>query len=111
VPVTFNGGSVSNAVTAISNAAKGGAIELVLYKKVGIGSGEGSGNPWLQELPDPITRATWDNYVIISPAMARSLLNIDLSNNSQVDAYEVHPAKEVLKITISGKDLFLFHFL
>ena len=107
----FNGSSVSNAITAISNTAKGGAIELVLYKKVGIGSGEGSGNPWLQELPDPITRATWDNYVIISSSMAKSLLNIDLSNNSQVDAYEVHPAKEVLKITISGKGSVSLPFL
>jgi molybdopterin-containing oxidoreductase family iron-sulfur binding subunit len=101
--VVFNGNSVSNAITAINNSGKAGAIELVLYKKVGIGTGEGSGNPWLQELPDPISRATWDNYVIISPAMAKSLVNIDLSNQGQTDAYEVHPAKKVLKITVNGK--------
>jgi molybdopterin-containing oxidoreductase family iron-sulfur binding subunit len=107
----FNAGSISNAITIIGGAAKGGTTELVLYKKVGIGCGEGSGNPWLQELPDPISRATWDNYVIISPSMAKSLLNIDLNNNSQVDAYEVHPAKEVLKITVSGKGSVSLPFL
>ncbi|HEX5153916.1 MAG TPA: TAT-variant-translocated molybdopterin oxidoreductase [Parafilimonas sp.] len=107
----FNGGSLTNAIAAISGVAKGGATELVLYKKVGIGCGEGSGNPWLQELPDPISRATWDNYVIISPSMAKSLLNIDLNNNSQVDAYEVHPAKEVLKITVGGKGSVSLPFL
>lgn len=101
---SYNGAGVSAAIAAIGNLPKGGEVELVLYKKVGIGCGEGSGNPWLQELPDPVTRATWDNYVIISPAMAKSLLNIDLNNNAHVDAYEVHPAKDVVKITAKGKD-------
>ena len=57
----------------------------------------------LQELPDPVTRATWDNYVMISPAMAKSLLDIDISNDGQTDAYEVHPAKKVVKVTVNGK--------
>ena len=39
--------------------------ELVLYQKVAIGAGNHSDNPWLQEMPDPITRATWDNYVTV----------------------------------------------
>ncbi len=100
---TYNGGSISNAVTAINNSSKAGATELVLYKKVGIGCGEGSSNPWLQELPDPVTRATWDNYVIISPALGKSLLGIDLANNGQADDYEVHPSKKVVKVTVNGK--------
>jgi MoCo/4Fe-4S cofactor protein with predicted Tat translocation signal len=100
---TYDGGSVANAITAINGAAKGGKLELVLYKKVGIGCGEGSSNPWLQELPDPVSRATWDNYVMISPAMAKSLLGIDLTDDAQTDEYEVHPAKKVIKITAGGK--------
>ena len=39
--------------------------ELVVYQKVGIGTGRQANNPWLQELPDPITKATWDNYMTI----------------------------------------------
>ncbi len=101
---SYNGGSVNNAVTAINSLPKAGATELVLYKKVGIGCGEGATNPWLQELPDPVTRATWDNYVIISPAMGKSLLGIDLNDNGEADAYEVHPAKDVIKVTVNGKD-------
>ena len=27
-------------------------------------------NPWLQEMPDPVTKATWDNYLMISPKYA-----------------------------------------
>ncbi|NIK72669.1 molybdopterin-containing oxidoreductase family iron-sulfur binding subunit [Thermonema lapsum] len=45
-------------------------VELVLYQKVGIGSGAMANNPWLQELPDPITKATWDNYVCVSKSYA-----------------------------------------
>jgi MoCo/4Fe-4S cofactor protein with predicted Tat translocation signal len=48
-------------------------IELQLYTKVGIGSGYLANNPWLQELPDPITRATWDNYVLLPIKKAKEL--------------------------------------
>jgi len=44
--------------------------ELSFYYKVGIGSGKHANNPWLQELPDPVTRAAWDNYLCVSPADA-----------------------------------------
>ena len=46
-------------------------IELVLYEKTGIGTGKMANNPWLQELPDPISKAVWDNYIAISPKYAR----------------------------------------
>ena len=45
-------------------------FELFLYEKVGIGDGKFANNPWLQELPDPITSATWDNYLCVSAPMA-----------------------------------------
>jgi molybdopterin-containing oxidoreductase family iron-sulfur binding subunit len=107
----YNSGSLNTAVTAINNGAKSTATELVFYKKVGIGAGEGSGNPWLQELPDPVSRATWDNYIMISPALAKSLLDIDLNNDSDTDNYEVHPAKRVLKVTVNGKGTVSLPFL
>ncbi len=45
-------------------------MELALYTKTAMGDGQMANNPWLQELPDPITRASWDNYLTISPADA-----------------------------------------
>jgi molybdopterin-containing oxidoreductase family iron-sulfur binding subunit len=30
-------------------------------------------NPWLHELPDPISKVTWDNYACVSPATAAKL--------------------------------------
>ncbi len=101
----FNSGAVAGAVAAVAAAKKGGKVELVLYEKIGVGAGQGAANPWLQELPDPVTRATWDNYVIISPALARTLLNIDLNNGGQADAYEVNPPKKVVRVTVNGKSI------
>ncbi len=46
---------------------KGGALEVVLYQKAGIGNGDMAGNPWLQEMPDPISKVTWDNYITMNP--------------------------------------------
>jgi MoCo/4Fe-4S cofactor protein with predicted Tat translocation signal len=48
-------------------APKGGDLEIVLYQKAGIGTGLQAGNPWLQEMPDPMTKVTWDNYITMNP--------------------------------------------
>ncbi|MEO7444955.1 MAG: 4Fe-4S dicluster domain-containing protein, partial [Ferruginibacter sp.] len=96
------------AASAKIAGTKGSPTEVVFYQKVSIGNGSQANNPWLQELPDPISRVTWDNYAMISPAMAKSLLNIDVLNpdhRKQADDYEVHPEKPVIKVTVNGKSL------
>ena len=45
---------------------------LALYEKVSLRDGRFANNPWLQELPDPITKITWDNYACVSPSYATS---------------------------------------
>jgi len=99
---TYNAASVSSATAQIAGYKKVSTTELFLYQKVAIGAGEGTANPWLQEMPDPVTKATWDNYLVVSPAMAKSLLNIDLTNNGQADAYEVKTPKHVVEIKAKG---------
>jgi molybdopterin-containing oxidoreductase family iron-sulfur binding subunit len=47
---------------------------LALYAKTSMADGNRANNPWLQELPDPITTATWDNYINISPKAAAKLM-------------------------------------
>jgi Fe-S-cluster-containing dehydrogenase component/anaerobic selenocysteine-containing dehydrogenase len=56
-------------------------LELVLYEKIGIGTGRHANNPWLQELPDPISKAVWDNYVCVAPSFAKEH---DLKNEDVV---------------------------
>ena len=60
-----------SAAAAAVGASKGGDWELEFYEKVGIGNGNQAHNPWLQELPDPISKMTWDNYVTMNPADAK----------------------------------------
>jgi MoCo/4Fe-4S cofactor protein with predicted Tat translocation signal len=101
---SYNGGNVSAAASKI--VPKSGAIEVLLYQKVSIGAGAQANNPWLQELPDPITKVTWDNYAMLSPDLAKTLLGIDVATNQrEADNYEVHPEKPVLKVTVNGKAL------
>ena len=45
---------------------KAGEVEVVLYQKAGIGTGNQANNPWLQELPDPVSKVTWDNYITMN---------------------------------------------
>jgi molybdopterin-containing oxidoreductase family iron-sulfur binding subunit len=40
-------------------------------QSVNIGSGRFAANPWLQELPDPVTKICWDNYAAISASLAK----------------------------------------
>lgn len=52
---------------------KAEGFELLAYEKVAMGTGKHSNNPWLMELPDPVTTATWDNYLCISLQDAETL--------------------------------------
>src|SRR5690606_22637778 len=74
-------GNLSGALARVNSTKPGTGVELALYQKTGIGEGKQASNPWLQELPDPVTKATWDNYVIMSWAMAKDMLGIDLTNS------------------------------
>jgi molybdopterin-containing oxidoreductase family iron-sulfur binding subunit len=48
-------------------------MTLTLYTTVALNDGRYANNPWLQELPDPITKACWDNYLLVSGADAVSM--------------------------------------
>ena len=47
-----------------------GALELLFRGDPTIEDGRWSNNAWLQELPKPLTQLTWDNAVLVSPALA-----------------------------------------
>jgi len=68
--------SVVQTILAESNAlAKAGdnAVELHIYQNVSVGDGKSANNPWLQELPDPVSKVTWDNYAAINAKFAEKL--------------------------------------
>jgi molybdopterin-containing oxidoreductase family iron-sulfur binding subunit len=76
--------------------------EVILYQQVSLGTGKQAGNPWLLELPDPITKATWDNYAMISTAKAKEL-GIDYQSTD----YEYYTEKPQIELTANGKKITL----
>ena len=74
---------------ALSSLFQEGGFEMTLYTSTGLGDGQQANNPWLQEFPDPITRAAWDNYLTMSQADAESLgvVNKNVSNGALNGSY------------------------
>ncbi len=52
---------------------EGETFELILRPHHAIWDGSYANNAWLQELPEPLTRLTWDNVVQLGPSTARAL--------------------------------------
>jgi molybdopterin-containing oxidoreductase family iron-sulfur binding subunit len=50
-----------------------GDYDLLFQQDPTIYDGRFANNGWLQELPKPITRLTWDNAALVSPATAKEL--------------------------------------
>jgi len=71
----------------VASTPKSDEAELVLYQKVGVRDGAGANNPWLHEVPDPISKVCYDNYVSISKTEAdkkgleqNDLVNVTVGN-------------------------------
>ncbi len=78
-------------------------LELILYTKIGLGDGQQSSNPWLQEFPDPITRVSWDNYLTVSykDAERLGLKNYNVSNGALNGSYvNVSNDKNNIKVPV-----------
>ncbi len=79
--------------------------ELVLYENISVGSGKQANNPWLQELPDPVSKVCWDNYAAISPRLANELSlengNLIVINNSYTLPVLVQPGQEYKTIGVA----------
>ncbi|NNC94792.1 MAG: 4Fe-4S dicluster domain-containing protein, partial [Chitinophagales bacterium] len=67
--ISSNFGNISAAgITILRNTGNKGAFQLHAYQKVTIGDGTIVDNPWIQETPDPISKITWDNYILANAA-------------------------------------------
>ena len=48
-------------------------LEVIFYRDSKVDDGRYANNGWMQELPDPVTKITWDNAVLVSRKTAREL--------------------------------------
>jgi molybdopterin-containing oxidoreductase family iron-sulfur binding subunit len=71
---SFNPGDLSAAANVAQAAISGnGSFEVTFYESVALGNGSMANNPWLQELPDGISKVVWDNYIAMSPKQMQEL--------------------------------------
>ena len=54
-------------------AASGGELEFIFRPDPCVYDGRFANNGWLQELPKPVTKLTWDNAALVSPKTAETL--------------------------------------
>ena len=71
---------------------KQGEFYLIAYPSATLGDGRGANKPWLQELPDPVTKVVWSSWVEIHPDTAAKL------GVARGDIVEVKTATGTLKL-------------
>ncbi len=71
-----------------------GKFEIELYQTSAIGTGLQAGNPWLQELPDAITKVTWDNYITMNP--------VEMKTEGYVTTYDEKHGLNLATVTVNG---------
>ena len=81
VAVTLDESVVPPAPSA-AKAPGADSLEIIFARDYSLDDGRFSNNGWLQELPDPITKITWDNAVLVSRKTAAAL---GVQNNDVVE--------------------------
>ena len=92
---SFSGNGAGAAAEVTAKYAKGGT-QVKLYESIAAGNGAWSDNPFLQELPDPITKVCWDNVVLVPISWVTSK---KVKNDLELKDYQM------VKVTANGKSV------
>jgi len=103
--------SVASAVAAVQpgkGRLSADNLELVFDRDAKVDDGRFANNGWLQEVPDPVSKLTWDNAAIFSPATARALgvasgdlVRLELDGRSLDVAAMVLPGQADFSVSIA----------
>lgn len=80
----------SDALSNVKKVLNQSGYEIVLYPTVQLGDGTFANVPWLQELPDPVTKIVWDNYASVS---VKTAADLKLKEG------------QIIEITVAGKKM------
>lgn len=94
ISATAFGGDPSASFGAISKPAST-ELEISFYESVSLGNGQYAGNPWLQEMPNPVDRTSWGNYLAVP-------VNFD-GVHSMVAMNDLKDG-DLVKLTIAGME-------
>jgi molybdopterin-containing oxidoreductase family iron-sulfur binding subunit len=96
------------AVRPIHTPLSADNLELVFDQDAKVGDGRFANNGWLQEVPDPVSKVSWDNAAIFSPATARvlgvasgDLVRLELEGRSLEIAALVLPGQADFSVFVS----------
>lgn len=75
VAIRLNAAAVAQglASAAIAATPDKDKFEVIFHRDYKVDDGRLNNNGWMQELPDPITKMTWENTILLSPATAKVL--------------------------------------
>jgi molybdopterin-containing oxidoreductase family iron-sulfur binding subunit len=113
IPVEFSAQRTSSLFTSASQpvALSRTNLEIRFAADYKVDDGRFTNNGWLQECPDPITRLTWDNAILISPRLAKEL-GVDpkgaLMQVARVDLADFDKGKEnafIGEVTVGGRKI------
>jgi MoCo/4Fe-4S cofactor protein with predicted Tat translocation signal len=96
-PAAVPAGTASDAAAA-SAPAPGTGLEIAFRPDPCIHDGRYANNGWLQELPKPLTKLTWDNAALMGPETARGL-GIDIERDS------LGSHTDVVEIRLGGRSV------
>ncbi|MDE0835610.1 MAG: TAT-variant-translocated molybdopterin oxidoreductase [Akkermansiaceae bacterium] len=105
-----------NATAEIANAnvtaASKNKLDVIFATDASIYDGRWIDNGWLQEAPDPISKLTWDNAVLIAPKTAKELGIYDHiipteipRAGSPADGEGQNRKSPMIKVTVNGKSV------
>ncbi|HEY8174401.1 MAG TPA: 4Fe-4S dicluster domain-containing protein [Gemmatimonadaceae bacterium] len=69
----MSAGTPAGMSASMSAVSQSGDFYLVTYPSASLGDGRGANKPWLQELPDPVTKVLWSSWAEIHPETAARL--------------------------------------
>ena len=100
--------SIVKKITSTSSISSSDSLSLSVYPDYKVYDGRFSNNPWAQELPDPITKLTWDNAAYISRKTSKKLslktgdyVTINANNSSLKLPVFVSPGQSENVISVS----------
>ncbi|HTO02973.1 MAG TPA: 4Fe-4S dicluster domain-containing protein, partial [Opitutus sp.] len=113
VNVTFNASSAARSLTNAASVVALSAtnLEVRFVNDYKLDDGRFANNGWLQELPDPITKISWDNAILISPRLAKELGVAPKGSSLQVarlESADFQQGKEVAfvgELTLNGRTI------
>ncbi|HPA16546.1 MAG TPA: TAT-variant-translocated molybdopterin oxidoreductase [Verrucomicrobiae bacterium] len=103
-PGQFNAAAAASAIKGhlpADSAPAQESLEVVLAADYRVDDGRYINNGWMQEFPDPITKLTWENAALMSPATAKALdLRVLRRGGVVKDGVTVG---QIIKIAVDGR--------